>query len=94
MQNNYPPGASNSEVGVYVLSTEFFSISVINQWQPPIVPLNGNHPNTNPPVKVPLNGNGAANPQGNSPPINPVPPNQGGTSIPSQAVLVLKRISN
>lgn len=86
------PNTSGSESGVYVLSTEYFSIAVVSQPNPggpinngnqaPPIYNNPNQPNTN-------NGNQFRDPR------TPVPPGQpGGTSGPPQAVLVLKRLAN
>jgi hypothetical protein len=88
----------NSESGVYVLSTEFFSISVIGRGYHPVgrddgssPPVNDRGDGTNPPL------NGKGNEQSKIlPPNTPIPrnPNPPGPGVPSQAVLVLKRVSN
>lgn len=75
-----PPG---TESGVYVLSIEYFSISVISQAV--VVPSGQININQNPP------GNEKSHPF-----RAPIPPQQpgGGSTFPNQAVLVLKRVAN
>ncbi len=79
---NFAP-TTNSEMGVYVLSTEFFAISVTGKGTGRTPPVIENNPQ--PPA-----GNSNFRP---TPPGSPQPSPSGSGGI-SQAVLVLKRLAN
>jgi len=105
-QSGYVMPSANSEIGVYVLSTEYFSISVtgkqavVDQMQQTRsgTPADRNLPPGAPPLPPAKTQGAGGNLPGGTPPtgqtgfnfVPPIPPTRGA----SQAVLVLKRVAN